>query len=271
MATKLKTVEDEIDQRDAERRARNIAQRINAAMAEVDYIQKERPKQGLQYTFVSHDAVTRKVRPILQQHGIVYYPRDIEVRQNGNRTEAVFTVRFENIDDRSDFIDVATFGYGVDSQDKGPGKAISYGVKYALLKVLGLETGDDPDEVQDARADYEPAEAYSGDNNQPLPRRAANNGKETHRDDPFPQGPCKNKTELKDKGRALWRDVEACGDSTELECLLADTNNQKLVAQIMKALPSWWDGGTDPRGETFEGLEAVIARKRRDFEQLENA
>jgi hypothetical protein len=47
-------------------------------------------------------------------------------------------------------------GYGVDPQDKGPGKAISYGVKYALLKVLGLETGDDPDEVQDNRADFKP-------------------------------------------------------------------------------------------------------------------
>ena len=135
----------------------NIAQRINAAMAEVDYVQKQKPKDnGMKYSFVSHDAVTAKVRPILQGHGVVYYPRDLAVTQNGNRTEAVFTVRFENIDDRTDYIDVATFGYGVDGQDKGPGKAMSYGVKYALLKVLGLETGDDPEEVQDDRADYRP-------------------------------------------------------------------------------------------------------------------
>ena len=133
----------------------NIAQRINAAMADVDYIQKEK-KSGMNYSIVSHDAVTAKVRPILQKHGVVYYPRDMQVEQSGNRTQAVFTVRFENIDDRSDYIDVATFGYGVDPQDKGPGKAMSYGVKYALLKVLGLETGDDPDEVQDKRADHNP-------------------------------------------------------------------------------------------------------------------
>ena len=131
----------------------NIAQRINAAMADVDYIQKEK-KQGMNYSIVSHDAVTAKVRPILQKHGVVYYPRNMQVEQNGNRTQATFDVRFENIDDRSDFIDVATFGYGVDPQDKGPGKAMSYGVKYALLKVLGLETGDDPDEVQDASANH---------------------------------------------------------------------------------------------------------------------
>lgn len=132
----------------------NIAQRINAAMADVDYIQKEK-KSGMNYSIVSHDAVTAKVRPILHKHGVVYYPRELHVEQSGNRTQAVFQVRFENIDDRTDFIDVATFGYGVDPQDKGPGKAMSYGVKYALLKVLGLETGDDPDEVQDARANYQ--------------------------------------------------------------------------------------------------------------------
>lgn len=133
----------------------NIAQRINAAMADVDYIQKQK-KQGMKYSIVSHDAVTAKVRPILQKYGVVYYPRDMHVEQSGNRTQATFSVRFENIDDRSDYIDVATFGYGVDEQDKGPGKAMSYGVKYALLKVLGLETGDDPDEVQDKRADHQP-------------------------------------------------------------------------------------------------------------------
>ena len=55
------------------------------------------------------------------------------------------TIRFANIDAPSDFIDVPTFGYGVDQQDKGPGKAMSYAVKYALLKALGLETGDDAD------------------------------------------------------------------------------------------------------------------------------
>lgn len=95
--------------------------------------------------------------------------------------------------------------------------------------------------------------------------------KEAHKDDPFPQGPAKNKTDLKQQGRALWRDIEACGDSDTLEILLADKSNVALVNQIMKALPSWWDGGQDASGEAFEGMEAVIERKRRDFEQLETA
>ena len=249
--SKLPTVEQALNELD-ERRQRNIAQRINAAMAEVDYIQKEK-KSGMNYSIVSHDAVTAKVRPILQAHGVVYYPKDFHAQQNGNRTELVFTVRFENIDNREDYIDVATMGFGVDQQDKGPGKAISYGVKYALLKVLGLETGDDPDEVQDDRAAHRPSQGAARPST----------------DDPFPQGPAKNKTSLKEMGRAFWRDVEACGDSDELECCLADKNNRLIVKQLIEALPTWWTGGTRD-GEAFEGLEAVIARKRKEFEQ-ENA
>src|SRR5690242_6775097 len=75
---KLPTVEQALEEMD-ERRKRNIAQRINAAMAEVDYIQKEK-KSGMNYSIVSHDAVTAKVRPILQAHGVVYYPKDFHAQ-----------------------------------------------------------------------------------------------------------------------------------------------------------------------------------------------
>ena len=122
----------------------NVHQRLASVMAEVSYIQKE-AKRGMNYTIVSHDAVTAKVRPALLKHGIVYYPVRCEHLHNGNRAECSLTVRFVNIDDPADYFDVPTFGYGIDPQDKGPGKAMSYAVKYALLKALGLETGDDPD------------------------------------------------------------------------------------------------------------------------------
>ena len=123
----------------------NIFERLNAVQLEVKYIQKEQ-KQGMRYSIVSHDSVTNKVRPSMVKHGVVYWPNEIYYRQNGNRTEAHIVVRFQSVNkEKSDFIDVASLGYGIDQQDKGPGKAISYAVKYALLKVLGLETGDDPD------------------------------------------------------------------------------------------------------------------------------
>jgi hypothetical protein len=134
----------------------NILQRLNAVMKKVDYIQKEK-KSGMNYSIVSHDAVTAKVRPLLVEHGVAYWPTSFDIKQNGNRTELVCQVVFANIDDKNDYIVVDTAGYGIDSQDKGVGKAISYAVKYALLKALGLETGDDPDLEQDVEHKHDRA------------------------------------------------------------------------------------------------------------------
>jgi len=128
----------------------NIYQRLSAVMNEVDYIQKDK-KQGMRYSIVSHDVVTAKVRPFLLKHGIVYPVSIKEHWQDGNMTGVLAEVSFVNVDDPQDRVVVQSMGYGIDDQDKGPGKAVSYAVKYALLKVLGLETGDDPDENQDAK------------------------------------------------------------------------------------------------------------------------
>jgi hypothetical protein len=118
----------------------------------------------MRYSIVSHDAVTAKVRPALLEAGIVYYPVHTSASQTGNRTEAHMTVRFVNIDEPNDYFDVEAFGYGIDDQDKGPGKAQSYAVKYALLKTMGLETGDDPDLDQSVEfkvGDEKPKSSYA--------------------------------------------------------------------------------------------------------------
>lgn len=136
---------------------KNIYQRLHAVMGDVDYVQKEK-KNGMNYSIVSHDAVTAKVRPALHKHGIVYHPSNLRRLQDGNRTEIEIDVTFVNIDDPNDKITVPSLGYGIDGQDKGPGKAISYAVKYALLKALGLETGDDAD--LDSQ-DHEPKKKFT--------------------------------------------------------------------------------------------------------------
>lgn len=127
----------------------NIFQRMNAAQGEVTYVQKEK-KQGMKYSVVSHDDVTAKVRPVLVSWGVFYFPISIVSMQLGNRTQVEMNVKFVNIDDPNDSFIVASLGHGIDDQDKGPGKAISYAVKYAILKAMGLETGDDPDLDQSA-------------------------------------------------------------------------------------------------------------------------
>jgi hypothetical protein len=134
----------EEEHRYVETRELNLHQRLHRAMSAVTYVQKTK-KKDMKYSIVTHDDVTAKVRPALHAARVHYRPVELKHGQDGNRTWAYVVVRFANIDNSTDHIDVPSFGYGIDSQDKGPGKAISYAVKYALLKTLGLETGDDPD------------------------------------------------------------------------------------------------------------------------------
>lgn len=89
------------------------------------------------------------------------------------------------------------------------------------------------------------------------------------RDLPFPQGPARNKTDLKEKGRALWRDIEAVSDLGSFHSLIEDGG--PLIEQLKEALPDWWNGGRAQSGEAFEGLGHVIERVRRDIEASENA
>jgi hypothetical protein len=131
----------------------NIYQRINKVMSEVTTIKKEDKKVNNQYTFVSHDEVAKVMHDALCKHGIVMVPTVQKFTQDGNRTEIMMDIRFVNIDVPEDCFMVSFPGYGIDSQDKGIGKAISYAVKYALLKTFCLETSDD---VEKDNIDYKP-------------------------------------------------------------------------------------------------------------------
>jgi hypothetical protein len=152
--------------KEKEEKILNIYQRMNAVQQEVDYIQKGDKKVDDKYGFVSHDQVTSKMQPYLVKHGIfvacsvdeyktvtietkrIDYKSSKEVTALNLRTELTLNVKFVNIDDPKDFIEVKSIGFGLDPSDKGAGKAVSYAFKYALLKNFMLETGDDPDEDQ---------------------------------------------------------------------------------------------------------------------------
>lgn len=120
-----------------------------------------------QYKAVSEVDVLNAVKPIEIECGIYSYPvsREIidtniltsttefdgktkEKKQLFMRLEVKY--RFVNTDKPDEFIDITTYGDGVDTQDKAPGKAMTYADKYALLKAYKIETGDDPDKEPSA-------------------------------------------------------------------------------------------------------------------------
>lgn len=197
----------------------NIYQRMAAIMKTVGYVQKEEKKVNGQYTFVSHDAVTSKMRPALIEHGVLAVPTVKRHLQDGNRTEADVLVRFVNIDNPEDFIEIEMFGYGVDPQDKGPGKAISYAVKYALLKAFSLETGDDPE--RDNIAFEPPQKEKTGLS----PKHVDGLVAKIKKADSY--------ASLKKLFVSAYREAESCGDELAMEVLTAAKDDRKSQLEEM--------------------------------------
>jgi hypothetical protein len=141
----------------------NIYQRINEVRKAVSYVKKDKQVSagaGGNYKAVTHDQVTASVRPHLVTHGVIVAPTLLKSKldQPGTRWDkdaqimvpasmrmyrAQYSVAFINADDPEDRIVIDVEGHAQDNGDKGPGKALSYAVKYALLKILSLETGED--------------------------------------------------------------------------------------------------------------------------------
>ncbi len=124
----------------------NIYQKILKITEDVGAVQKEEKKVNNQYKFVSHEAVTDAIRPLLIKYGVTAIPTVVNHTQDGNNCILEVMVTFTNVEKPDDSITVHGIGYGVDPQDKGPGKSFSFAVKYIYMKVFNLSSGDDDNE-----------------------------------------------------------------------------------------------------------------------------
>lgn len=142
--------------------APNLHQRIRAVMMDVRRLQKDKQVGSGNYAYkaMSEEKVTSIVRESMIAHGLTLLP----IRQahtmcdytrpgrNGEATiVSLSTVdvvyKLTNVDAPHEFEEVVSSGTGVDPQDKGVGKAMTYAYKYALLRAFGIPTGQDPDDV----------------------------------------------------------------------------------------------------------------------------
>lgn len=139
----------------------NIYQRINEVRKLVSYVQKSANVNN-RYKGVTHDGVTASARDAMVEQGIIIVPslKASEVKDTGTATksgvpiiryEATYDVSFINAEKPDEFISMFTEAHANDEGDKAPGKALSYAVKAALLKVLMLETGEDDESRIEAR------------------------------------------------------------------------------------------------------------------------
>jgi hypothetical protein len=136
----------------------SIYEKINKVMQSVAFVTKDSTVGFGQnaYKAVSHDKVTEIVRPHFVAQKIMIVPFQVEKgitidgkTSKGNdkiRFEAVYDVKFIDCEDSSSHLTVRVEAHAEGSDDKCAGKALSYAVKNAMLKVLMLETGENDEE-----------------------------------------------------------------------------------------------------------------------------
>jgi hypothetical protein len=153
---------------------KNIYEKMSAITAELQTVAKNLTVQQTKtssYKAVSERDVLDAVKPLEAKYGVYSYPvsrkilesnmLESESTYNGNTTKKttfmtrIETVyRFVNVDKPDEYIETTTFAEGIDTQDKGSGKAMTYSDKYALMKAYKISTGDDPDQTASEETKY---------------------------------------------------------------------------------------------------------------------
>lgn len=112
------------------------------------------------YKAVGEADILKAVKELEYKYRVYSYPANREILESsmytttnsyGDEKNNIFsriktTYRFVNIDNKDDYIETVTFAEGIDTQDKGSGKAMTYSDKYALMKSYKIITGEDPDQ-----------------------------------------------------------------------------------------------------------------------------
>ena len=152
----------------------NIFEKMAAITAELQTVAKNltvEVSKNNKYKAVSERDILDAVKPIETKHGVYSYPASREILEsnllesestyNGTTTKKttfmtrIKTIyRFVNIEKPDEYIETITFAEGIDSQDKGSGKAMTYADKYALMKAYKISTGDDPDQTASEENSY---------------------------------------------------------------------------------------------------------------------
>ncbi len=152
----------------------NIFQKMSAVTNDLQTVAKNMvvsTGKNNSYKAVSERDIIDAVKPLEVKHGIYSYPYDRQIIESqtldseseyqGKVTKKTTffsriktTYRFVNIEKPDEYIDMVTFAEGIDPQDKGSGKAMTYADKYALMKAYKISTGDDPDQNASEETHY---------------------------------------------------------------------------------------------------------------------
>lgn len=163
----------------------NIYEKMSLITEEMGVVEKNLKVQVSQtnsYQAVSERDILDNVKPLEKKYRVYSYPVNREMvdnsvlvkktEYNGKITESnslymrlEVTYRFVNLDKSDEYIEIKSYGDGIDTGDKATGKAMTYADKYALMKAYKISTGDDPDK------DASPQEGYTKEEKKATPKQ----------------------------------------------------------------------------------------------------
>lgn len=162
----------------------NVYQRLAEVRKSVSYLKKE--QDGQQYKYVGSSDVLGALHSKINECGLLLIPAIVNhkvtehvenvtqqnkyTKQTEQKlrityfTELEMKMRWQNIDDHNDYIEMPWYAQGVDiAGEKGVGKALTYGEKYFLLKFFNIATDkDDPDAFQKKQESKKPPKTING-------------------------------------------------------------------------------------------------------------
>lgn len=143
--------------------AKTVYEKILSVMSAVNYLNKDgfvETGKGKGYKALTDEKVLGAVRPALVAAGLVILPVKMEQQRTDEQvkaydgstktnriTDVSVTYRIINVEDPKDYVEVVSAGTGVDTQDKGIGKAMTYAKKYAILNSFLIPSGEDTDQI----------------------------------------------------------------------------------------------------------------------------
>lgn len=143
--------------------AKTVYEKILAVMGSVNYLNKDgfvETGKGKGYKALTDEKVLGAVRPALVSAGLVILPVKMEQQRTDEQvkaydgstktnriTDVSVTYRIINVEDPKDYVEVVSAGTGVDTQDKGIGKAMTYAKKYAILNSFLIPSGEDTGQI----------------------------------------------------------------------------------------------------------------------------
>ena len=120
----------------------------------------DKAKYGKNFRAISESALLDALNPELEKRGLFYFIKVLShevkvekiklIDQSGRYVEklqfiSVITINLTLMNSNYDNISCEAVGMGIDDGDKASGKAYTYAVKYALLKLFRLQYSDDSD------------------------------------------------------------------------------------------------------------------------------